>query len=445
MNISVIGTGYVGLVTGTCFSEMGNNVWCIDVDVEKIDGLNNGSVPIYEPGLSEMVVRNHNDGRLNFTTDYSDAVPKSDICFIAVGTPPGDDGSADMKYVLAAAKSIAENLDGYTIVVDKSTVPVGTSDIVKNTIQEILFARGVSSDVTFDVVSNPEFLKEGVAIEDFMRPDRVIVGSDSEKATVIMKRLYQPFVGNGHPLIVMDIKSAEMTKYAANTMLALRISFMNEVAKLCDAVGGDIKAVRQGIGTDSRIGMSFLYASTGYGGSCFPKDVKEIISLGKRNGIEMKISEAVENVNEEQKFVLPKKIMSKYGTDLSGMTFAVWGLAFKPQTDDMREAPSITIITELVKHGAKIRAYDPEAYKMAKLYLSHIPHDSITYEKNMWTPLDDSDALILVTEWKQFRQPDLNKIKSMLKYPVVFDGKNQYDPILMKEMGFDYYCIGRNI
>jgi UDPglucose 6-dehydrogenase len=450
MNISIIGTGYVGLVTGTCFSEMGNNVWCIDIDQEKIDNLKKGILPIYEPGLEEMVVRNFKDKRLHFTTDYSEAVPNSDICFIAVGTPPGEDGSADTKYVLAAARSIAEHMSGYTVIVDKSTVPVGTSEKVRNAVQEVINTRSENGDKTattlsFDVVSNPEFLKEGVAVEDFLRPDRVVIGTDTDKAKSFMERLYEPFIGNGHPLICTDIKSAEVTKYAANAMLATRISFMNEIAKLCDAVGGDVKAVRQGIGSDSRIGMSFLYAGCGYGGSCFPKDVKELISIGKRNGFEMKIATAVEEVNDEQKQVIVNQIISKYGENLSGKTFALWGLSFKPQTDDMREAPSITIVTELVKRGAKIRSFDPESYEMAKQYLSHISPDSITYEDDMWSPLSASDALILVTEWKQFRQPDFAKIKSLLKEPVIFDGRNQYDPSFMKTEGFEHYCIGRNV
>lgn len=443
MTISIIGTGYVGLVTGTCFAEMGNKVWCIDIDKTKIEKLNNGIIPIFEPGLEEMVLRNKKDGRLNFTTDYKTAIPRSEICFIAVGTPPGEDGSADIHYVLEAAKEIARNIKQYTIIVDKSTVPVGTSDLVRQTINEILKRRGET--IGFDVVSNPEFLKEGVAIEDFMRPDRVVVGTDSKKAAKIMEELYQPFVGTSHPLIMMDIKSAEITKYAANAMLATRISFMNEIAKLCDTVGGDVRAVRKGIGTDKRIGMDFLHASSGYGGSCFPKDVKELIALGKRNGFKMLIAEAVEEVNNTQKKIIVEKIIKKYGNNLSGKTFGIWGLAFKPQTDDMRESPAITIITELVKLGAKIKTYDPEAYETVKLYLKDIPKESITYTKDMWEAIKEADALILVTEWKQFRQPDFNKIKELLKEPVIFDGKNIYDIELLREKGFEHHCIGRNI
>ncbi len=443
MNISMIGTGYVGLVSGTCFAEMGNTVHCIDIDEKKIENLKNGILPIYEPGLEEMVLRNHKDNRLLFTTNYKEAIPSSQICFIAVGTPPGEDGSADVSYVLAAACRIAQEMTNYTIIVDKSTVPVGTSEKVKAAVQAELDKRGVSID--FDVVSNPEFLKEGVAIEDFMRPDRVVIGTESDKARKMMEALYEPFVSNGHPLINMDIKSAEITKYAANAMLATRISFMNEIAKLCEIVGGDVKAVRNGIGSDDRIGMSFLYAGCGYGGSCFPKDVKELASVGKRNGIEMKIAEAVEEVNDEQKLVIVNQVVSKYGENLNGKTFALWGLSFKPQTDDMREAPSITIISELVKRGATVKSYDPEAYDMAKKYLEHIPADAISYEKNQWEALEGSDALILVTEWKQFRQPDFNKIKNTLKEAVIFDGRNQYSITAMKEINIEYYCIGRNV
>ena len=443
MNLSIVGTGYVGLVTGTCFAEMGNTVWCIDIDEAKIENLKKCVLPIYEPALEEMVARNYKEGRLHFTTDYAQAVPQSKICFIAVGTPPGEDGSADVSYVLAAARSIAQQIKEYTVIVDKSTVPVGTSEKVRDAVQKVLDDRQVK--IGFDVVSNPEFLKEGVAVDDFLRPDRVVIGTDSEQARSIMQELYEPFVSNGHPLLVMDIKSAEITKYAANAMLATRISFMNEIAKLCDTLGGDVKAVRQGIGTDSRIGMSFLYAGCGYGGSCFPKDVKELIAVGKRNNIDMKIAQAVEQVNEEQKHILVQQIIKKYGENLTGKTFALWGLAFKPQTDDMREAPSIVIINELVKRGAHIRAYDPEAYQTAKHYLNHIAHTALSYEKDMWTPLSSADALILVTEWKQFRQPDFDKIKQSLKAPVIFDGRNQYSITLMKELGIEYHCIGRNV
>ena len=445
MNISIVGTGYVGLVSGTCFSEMGNHVWCIDIDQKKIDNLKGGKIPIYEPGLEEMVLRNHKDGRLDFTTDYAEAIPSSDICFIAVGTPPGEDGSADTRYVLSAAESIAKHMVGYTIVVDKSTVPVGTSEKVRAAIQKVLDGRTDSQGIEFDVVSNPEFLKEGVAVNDFMRPDRVVIGCDNARAEAIMRQLYEQFTLNEHPIICTDIKSAEITKYAANAMLATRISFMNEIARLCDKVGGDVRAVRQGIGTDSRIGMAFLHASCGYGGSCFPKDVKELVSVGKRNGLEMKIAEAVEEVNNAQKFVISDRIIAKYGEDLHGKTFALWGLSFKPETDDMREAPAITIVTELTKRGAKIKSYDPQAYEMAKHYLAHIPEGAITYENDMWSALNGADALILVTEWKQFRSPDFAKIKSLLKSPVIYDGRNQYDPKQMKAEGIELHCIGRGL
>ncbi len=445
MNISIIGTGYVGLVSGTCFSEMGNHVWCIDIDQKKIENLKNGKIPIYEPGLEEMVLRNHKDGRLDFTTDYAQAIPSSDICFIAVGTPPGEDGSADTHYVLAAAESIAKHMCGYTIVVDKSTVPVGTSEKVRAAIQKVLEERTNSQGIEFDVVSNPEFLKEGVAVNDFMRPDRVVIGCDNARSEAIMKQLYEQFTLNEHPIICTDTKSAEIIKYAANAMLATRISFMNEIAKLCDKVGGDVRAVRQGIGTDSRIGMAFLHASCGYGGSCFPKDVKELISVGKRNGIQMRIATAVEDVNNDQKFIISDRIINKYGEDLKGKTFALWGLSFKPETDDMREAPSITVVTELTKRGAKIKAYDPQAYEMAKHYLAHIKEGDISYENDMWSALNGSDALILVTEWKQFRSPDFAKIKSLLKEPVIYDGRNQYDPKLMKSEGIELHCIGRGL
>ena len=445
MNISIVGTGYVGLVTGTCFAEMGNHVWCIDIDRKKIDSLKNGKIPIYEPGLEEMVLRNHRDGRLDFTADYAEAVPSSDICFIAVGTPPGEDGSADTRYVLSAAESIARHMAGYTIVVDKSTVPVGTAEKVRGVIKKVLSGRADSVGIEFDMVSNPEFLKEGVAVNDFMRPDRVVIGCDNARAEAVMRQLYEQFTLNEHPIICTDIKSAEITKYAANAMLATRISFMNEIARLCDTVGGDVRAVRQGIGTDSRIGMAFLHASCGYGGSCFPKDVKELVSVGKRNGLEMKIAEAVEEVNERQKFIISDRIVAKYGENLHGKTFALWGLSFKPETDDMREAPAITVVMELTKRGAKIKSYDPQAYGMAKHYLAHIPEGAITYEADMWSALDGADALILVTEWKQFRSPDFDRIKRLLKSPVIYDGRNQYDPKQMKAEGIELHCIGRGL
>ena len=445
MNISIIGTGYVGLVSGTCFAEMGNNVFCVDVDKDKIQNLKNNRIPIYELGLEEMVRRNQDEGRLIFTTDYSEAIPHSDICFIAVGTPPMQDGSADISYVFAAAENIAKHITGYTIVVNKSTVPVGTAEKVREIIQNTLKSRTDSSKIEFDIVSNPEFLKEGVAIGDFMRPDRVVIGSDNPKAENIMKQLYQQFTLNGHPIVCMDIKSAEMTKYAANAMLATRISFINEIAQLCDKIGGDVTSVRHGIGLDSRIGMAFLHASCGYGGSCFPKDIKELINLGEQNGIEMKIAKATEAANNIQKMLIPQRIIEKYGENLSGKVFAVWGLSFKPATDDMREAPSINIVNELTARGAKIQCFDPKSYKSARQYFAKIPSNLISYEKNMWDALKNADALILVTEWKQFRTPDFEKIKSLLKSPVIYDGRNQYSPQQTASEGIELHCIGRGL
>ncbi len=420
---------------------MGNNVTCVDVVQEKIDRLNNGIIPIYEPGLEEMVARNKKDGRLHFTTDYSKAIPQSDICFIAVGTPPGEDGSADISYVLSAAKNIGENLSKYTVIVDKSTVPVGTSVLVHDEIKKALDARGEKID--FSVVSNPEFLKEGVAIEDFMKPDRVVIGCDDEKSRSVMRRLYDPFVRSDNPVIFMDVKSAEITKYAANAMLATRISFMNEIASLCEKVGGDVKMVRLGIGADNRIGKRFLYAGCGYGGSCFPKDVKELIAVGKRNGLEMKVAQAVEEVNQRQKHWISGKIFEHFGPDLRGRTFALWGLAFKPQTDDMRESPAIEVVHDLIEAGATVKAYDPQAFVQAKHYLSDIPEERISYIDDQYAVTKNADALILLTEWKQFRSPDFNYLKSNLKNPVIVDGRNQYDGKLLKDEGFDYYCVGR--
>lgn len=439
MTISMIGTGYVGLVSGTCFAEMGNTVYCIDVNTDKIDKLNRGIIPIYEPGLEEMVHRNVKEKRLYFTTDYTKAIPKSDIAFIAVGTPPGEDGSADIRYVLQAARDTASHIEGYTVIVDKSTVPVGTSDLVNKAIREVLAER--KSNAAFDVVSNPEFLKEGVAIEDFMRPDRVVIGSNSEKATALMQELYEPFIRNQHPLICMDIKSAEITKYAANAMLATRISFMNEIARLCEKTGGDITQVRTGIGSDSRIGMSFLYAGTGYGGSCFPKDVKELIAVGERNRLSMEVAKAVEAVNERQKHTLVRYVTDHFGEDLNGKSFALWGLSFKPQTDDMRESPAIVIVRELLARKAHVRVFDPEAFEQAKLYFKDL--EDIEYIDDQYDVLSGCSALLLVTEWKQFRQPDFERIRKKLNHPVVFDGRNQYNPLKMRELGFTYKSIGR--
>lgn len=441
MKISVIGTGYVGLVSGACFAEMGNDVWCIDIDETKINNLKKGIIPIYEPGLEDIVKNNIKSGRLKFTTEYKESIPYSQVCFIAVGTPAGEDGSADTKYVFQAAESIARYSENYTVIVDKSTVPVGTAEKVKEITQRILKERNVDAEI--DVVSNPEFLKEGVAVEDFMRPDRVVIGVDSVKAEKVMKELYHSFLLNEHPVIFMDTKSAEITKYAANAMLATRISFMNEIAKLCDIVGGDVSKVRIGIGTDSRIGMSFLHAGGGYGGSCFPKDVKELIAVGKRNGLQMRVASAVEDVNNDQKSYIMNYIDKHYGKNLYGKTFCLWGLAFKPQTDDMREASSITVAKEIVKRGGKIKAYDPKAFPQAELYLSCIK-DSIKYINDMYDCLSNTDGLVLMTEWKLFRSVDFERIKELLREPVIFDTKNIYDFEKMKELGFKYYCVGRN-
>lgn len=442
MNICVIGTGYVGLVTGTCFAEMGNKVWCVDVDTEKIASLKSGILPIYEPGLKEMVVKNVAEKRLDFSTQLEEGLKDAVVCFIAVGTPPGEDGSADVSYVLDAASNIGATMNKYLIVVNKSTVPVGTADKVKNIIKQQLTVRA-QADLEFDVVSNPEFLKEGAAVADFMRPDRVVIGTDNVRTAELMKQLYEPFSRNQQPILIMDIKSSEITKYAANAMLATRISFMNEIAQLCDKVGGDIANVRLGIGSDSRIGMQFLYAGSGYGGSCFPKDVKELVSTGCKNGIAMDVVSAVEAVNERQKYYLVDMVKKRFGEALNGRRIAIWGLAFKPQTDDMREAPSITIIKSLIDMGATIQAYDPEAIEQAKTVLGDYA-TSITYSKDMLEAVHNADALLVVTEWRQFRQPDFAAIKSKMNQPVIFDGRNQYRAEQLVRLGFEYYCIGRS-
>ncbi len=455
MKISVIGTGYVGLVTGTCFAEMGNTVTCVDIDEAKIEKLKKGIIPIYEPGLETMVLENHEKGTLQFTTDIKSAIENSDIAFIAVGTPMGEDGSADLQYVLAVAKSIGEHMTHYMVVVDKSTVPVGTADKVRAAVQAELDRRG--ADIGFDVVSNPEFLKEGAAIEDFMHPDRVVIGAENEKAMAIMHDLYAPFMKRSDRFIGMDVRSAEMTKYAANAMLATKISFMNEMANICERVGADINQVRHGIGSDSRIGYSFIYPGCGYGGSCFPKDVQALAKTAKDYGYTPRILDAIEAVNYDQKKVLPAKVVSRFGEDLSGRTFAVWGLAFKPETDDMREASSITVIRELTSRGAKIRAYDPKAmHEAASHYLADLPSrnlsheelpvanegDTLTYVGSKYDALDGADALILVTEWPEFRSPDFDEMKQRLKSPVFFDGRNQFDRERMAELGFEYFQIG---
>jgi UDPglucose 6-dehydrogenase len=447
MNICVIGTGYVGLVAGTCFAESGNDVTCVDIDAKKIDRLNNGEVPIYEPGLKELIKRNKEDGRLKFTIDLSAAVKGSLICFIAVGTPPGEDGSADLKYVLEVAKGIGKAMDGYRVIVDKSTVPVGTADKVKNAVRSELQSRGV--DYGFDVVSNPEFLKEGAAIDDFMKPDRVVIGTDSKKASAIMEDLYSPFVMKNNRILIMDVKSAEMTKYAANAMLATKISFINEIASLCELVGADVANVRRGIGSDSRIGFEFLFPGVGYGGSCFPKDVQAIIRTASGYGYEMKLLKAVEAVNYRQKEVLVDRILKHFqpsalslqpsGKPLDGKNIGVWGLSFKPRTDDMREAPAITIIDRLLEAGAKVKAHDPEAMDEARKVFG----EKIVYMKDNYEVVRDADALVVITEWNEFRRPNFDKMKSLMKSPVIFDGRNIYDPKEMKECGFTYYGIGR--
>lgn len=437
MKIAIVGTGYVGLVTGTCFAEMGTEVFCIDIDHNKIDKLKNGIIPIFEPGLDEMVERNHKAGRLNFTTDLSSILNEVDIVFSAVGTPPDEDGSADLKYVLEVARTIGQELNKYMVIVTKSTVPVGTAKLIKKTIQNELDKRGLT-DLKFDVASNPEFLKEGAAITDFMQPDRVVVGVESEEAKQLMERLYKPFTLNNYRIIYTDIPSAEMIKYAANAMLATRISFMNDIANMCEIVGADINMVRKGIGADVRIGSKFLYAGCGYGGSCFPKDVKALIHTAENLGYEMKILEAVEEVNESQKKILFEKLMKYYDNDIKGKTIAVWGLAFKPKTDDMREAPSLVIIDKILEAGGKVKAYDPVAMEEAERILG----DSITYAKDIYDATLEADAILMVTEWNEFRLPTWEVIKKTMKKPVVFDGRNIYNKQEMNEIGFDYFGIG---
>lgn len=436
MKITIVGTGYVGLVTGTCFSEVGIDVTCIDIDEKKIEGLKNGIMPIYEPGLEPMVKSNLEKGRLHFSTSLKNNLKDSEAVFIAVGTPPGEDGSADLKYVLAVAREVGQHMEDYMVVVTKSTVPVGTAKKVKAAVQEELDKRGAK--IEFDVASNPEFLKEGAAIQDFLKPDRIVVGVESEKAQKIMEKLYKPFLLNGHPTIFMDVPSAEMTKYAANSMLATKISFMNDVANLCEIMGADVNMVRKGIGSDTRIGTKFIYPGVGYGGSCFPKDVKALIKTAEENGYQMKVLKAVEDVNEAQKSVLVTKVKKHFGNDLSGMTFGIWGLSFKPKTDDMREAPSIVIINQLIEAGAKVRAFDPVAMEEAHRDLG----DSIVYSTDEYDALVDADALLLVTEWPQFRVPNFNVIAKLLKNKLIFDGRNIYDREELLELGYTYYGIG---
>lgn len=436
MNIAIVGTGYVGLVSGACFAEMGINVTCVDIDSNKIEKLKNGVIPIYEPGLEDMVLRNVAAGRLNFTTDLCSVLDDVEVVFSAVGTPPDEDGSADLKYVLAVAKAFGQNINKYTIIVTKSTVPVGTANRVKETINAELALRGVSID--FDVASNPEFLKEGAAIKDFMTPDRVVVGTDSERAKKVMARLYKPFMLSGDRMIFTDIPSAEMIKYAANSMLATRISFMNDIANLCELVGADVNMVRKGIGADTRIGKKFLYPGCGYGGSCFPKDVKALIKTAQKVGYDMKVLRAVEDVNERQKSILFDKLNRHFAGNLAGKTVAMWGLSFKPETDDMREAPALILIEKLLAAGCIVRAFDPIAMTECKRRIG----DKITYCKDMYDATVDADALMLVTEWNQFRVPSLPVLKKAMRQLVIIDGRNIYDAEYLAENGFTYYKIG---
>jgi UDPglucose 6-dehydrogenase len=440
MNIAVIGSGYVGLVSGACFAEMGNRVTCVDIDPVKIEKLNKGSIPIFEPGLEAMVLKNVQNKSLDFTTNLSDAISTAHIVFIAVGTPMGADGSADLQYVLAVAKAIGASMNKELVVVDKSTVPVGTADKVKATIQKALNKRKVA--LKFHVVSNPEFLKEGAAIADFMKPDRVVIGADSETAFEVMKQVYSPFFRTHDRFIAMDIRSAEMTKYAANAMLATKISFMNEIANICERVGADANQVRIGIGSDKRIGYSFIYPGAGYGGACFPKDLKALQKIAEAHGYTATLIASVEKVNAAQKLVIAQKIVKRFGEDLTGLTFGLWGLAFKPGTDDMREAPSIAVIKELVKRGAKVKVYDPKAMQEAEeWYLKGI--ENIEYCSAKYEVLKNAAALILLTEWKEFRAPDFEEIKAQLVAPVIFDGRNQYNAFKLEENGFEYYQIGK--
>lgn len=438
MKITIVGTGYVGLVTGTCFAEVGIDVTCVDIDKVKIENLEKGISPIYEPGLDPMVERNVNKGRLGFSTNLSECIAGTDVIFSAVGTPPDEDGSADLQYVLDVARTVGKHMNDYILMVTKSTVPVGTAKKVRNAIQEELDKRGVK--IEFDVASNPEFLKEGDAINDFLKPDRIVVGVESEKAETIMKSLYKPFTLNGHPVIFMDVPSAEMTKYAANSMLATKISFMNDIANLCEIMGADVNMVRKGIGSDSRIGTKFIYPGIGYGGSCFPKDVKALIKTADQNGYNMRVLKAVEDVNDDQKSVLFNKLNSYYKGDLKGRTIAMWGLSFKPQTDDMREAPSLVLIKKLLDAGCKVKVYDPVAMHEAQRKIG----DMVEYSKDTYDTLVDADALMLVTEWTEFRFPNWNVVKKLMKHNVIFDGRNIFDYKEMKEKGFDYHCLGIN-
>jgi UDPglucose 6-dehydrogenase len=443
MKLSIIGTGYVGLVTGACFAEMGNNVTCVDKDAAKIERLNQGILPIYEPGLEPIVVTNHKQGRLRFTTSLSQAMADANVYFIAVGTPPKADGSADLSHVLGVADEIGRHLNEYGLIVDKSTVPVGTAEKVQAAIQKALGKHRVPAP--FDVVSNPEFLKEGDAVADFMRPDRIIIGCETEKARELMRELYAPFMRNHERILFMGVRDAEMTKYAANAMLATKISFMNEIANLCERMGVDVENVRNGIGSDSRIGYGFIYPGCGYGGSCFPKDVKALIHMAEQHDFEPKVLHAVETRNQEQKHALFKNISRRYGNKLTGLTFGLWGLAFKPGTDDMREAPSVVLLQELIAAGSTVQAYDPVAMNAAKQELpsSWFKDGKLRLAEHQYDALKGADALVLVTEWKPFRYPDFDLMKKIMKAPVIFDGRNQYDPKQMRASGFEYKGIGR--
>lgn len=436
MKIAIVGSGYVGLVTGACFSEVGIEVVCVDINQHKIDQLNKGIVPIFEPGLEEMLQRNMKKNRLRFTTDIAAAVKDCEVLFIAVGTPPDEDGSADLQYVLSVARDCGKHMNDYLLVVTKSTVPVGTSEKVRKALQDELDRRNV--DIAFDVASNPEFLKEGAAIDDFLKPDRIVIGLQSDRAKELMKSLYKPFTLNGHPVIFMDIISAEMTKYAGNSMLATKISFMNDIANLCEIVGADINLVRKGIGSDSRIGNKFIYPGIGYGGSCFPKDVQALIRTAGEYNYELRVLKAVEEVNKDQKLVLFNKIMNYFDGDIKGKTIALWGLSFKPQTDDMREAPSLVIVQKLVEAGAIVKAYDPIAIKEARHHFGN----TITYFEDQYETLLDADCVAILTEWPEFKFPNFRIIKKLLNTPAVFDGRNIYDSAEMKQLGFDYFCIG---
>ncbi len=432
MQISVIGTGYVGLVVGACLADMGNQVICVDNNLEKLKMLNNAVMPIYEPGLEELVKSNMKENRLKFSADIDHAVKNSQVCFIAVGTPQGEDGSADLKHVMQVIKSIAKSMDGYKLIVEKSTVPVGTAEKMSNIIKEI-------TNHPFDIVSNPEFLKQGNAVDDFLHPDRVIIGSNSPKATKIMRDIYAPFFRTGDRVIVMDVKSAEMTKYASNSFLATKISFMNEIANLCEEVGADVEMVRIGMSSDNRIGNKFLFPGLGYGGSCFPKDVRALIKLGYEHNLEMSIVSAVEKINVRQRQIFINKIIDRFGFDLSNINFGIWGLSFKPQTNDMREAPSITIINKLLEKGAKVKAFDPKAMENAKIYFNN----KIVYVNSAYEAVEDVDCLLLLTEWNEFRRPDFLKIKELMRKQIIFDGRNQYDANTLNELGFEYHQIGK--